>query len=421
MNPLVLKQKLGSLALAPDGVIQIRPNYRLNLLAIDARNVESTKALLQLKNLGAVKVQTYEPPPPSASAGIIRGVSADIEDGYLLAPMREKASAIQAQRCGRCGGDNGVNECAAEQPKCTNCKKRHDAASKVCAIYKVERQITNYKSSKNVNYTSAKSAIQNDQEAKLLQTPQQLPQYSLDRALSLLVLQQLPQTKRPFKRSGPANPKAHSRDKPDERFTRQKPRCLLRRRGATTPQPAAIAIGADHSINVSGEDQRTAEKGPSLPSATNAWIAVIKFRLAPNRDLVDCDLILAHRCELSEKQRTREESQLYEVWVGTARPRLASILGFGSPEQRVTFTSADDVPSVKRRAAEFEIESWDLRRWTAERIAGSGLKQRKGSESGAASIVNITVSHINERLGHLLAGMNKHRGLTLAKLELCSQ
>ncbi|KAG0417037.1 hypothetical protein HPB47_005935 [Ixodes persulcatus] len=66
MNPLVLKQKLDSVA--PDGVIQIRPNYRLHLLAIDARNVESTKALLQLKNLGTVQVQTYEPPPPSASA-----------------------------------------------------------------------------------------------------------------------------------------------------------------------------------------------------------------------------------------------------------------------------------------------------------------------------------------------------------------
>lgn len=220
MNPLVLKQKLDSLA--PDGVIQIRPNYRLNLLAIDARNVESTKALLQLKNLGTVQVQTYEPPPPSASVGIIRGVSADIEDADLLAAMREKASVIQvrrlgkseivklvfatksspeyvtaghtrykvlpylekprqcpkcnrfghiastclkAQRCSRCGGDHGVNECAAEQPKCANCKKRHDATSKVCAIYKVERQISNYKSSKNVNYTSAKSAIENDQEA----------------------------------------------------------------------------------------------------------------------------------------------------------------------------------------------------------------------------------------------------------------
>ncbi|KAG0421821.1 hypothetical protein HPB47_002304, partial [Ixodes persulcatus] len=124
MNPLVLKQKLDSVA--PDGVIQIRPNYRLNLLAIDARNVESTKALLQLKNLGTVQVQTYEPPPPSASVGIIRGVSADIEDADLLAVMREKSSVIQA---------------------------------------------------------------------KLLQTPQQLPQYSLDQALSLLVLQLLPPKK----------------------------------------------------------------------------------------------------------------------------------------------------------------------------------------------------------------------------------
>ncbi|KAG0428755.1 hypothetical protein HPB47_024270 [Ixodes persulcatus] len=36
-------------------------------------------------------------------------------------------------------------------------------------------------------------------------------------------------------------------------------------------------------------------------------------------------------------------------------------------------------------------------------------------------IVNLIVGHINERFGHLLADMNKHRGLTLAKLELCSQ
>ncbi|KAG0412729.1 hypothetical protein HPB47_010120 [Ixodes persulcatus] len=50
------------------------------------------------------------------------------------------------------------------------------------------------------------------------------------------------------------------------------------------------------------------------------------------------------RCELSEKQRVRDESQVYEVWVGTARPRLASFVGVGSLEQRVTFTSADDVP-----------------------------------------------------------------------------
>ncbi|KAG0432443.1 hypothetical protein HPB47_020840 [Ixodes persulcatus] len=49
-------------------------------------------------------------------------------------------------------------------------------------------------------------------------------------------------------------------------------------------------------------------------------------------------------CELSEKQRVRGESQVYEVWVDTVRPRLASFLGAGSPEQRVTLMSNDDVP-----------------------------------------------------------------------------
>ncbi|KAM7291320.1 putative nuclease HARBI1 isoform X2 [Ixodes scapularis] len=38
-----------------------------------------------------------------------------------------------------------------------------------------------------------------------------------------------------------------------------------------------------------------------------------------------------------------------------------------------------------------------------------------------SSSVNLIVGHINERFGHLLADMNKHRWLTLAKLELCSQ
>ncbi|KAG0416185.1 hypothetical protein HPB47_006642, partial [Ixodes persulcatus] len=49
LNPLVLKKKLEDVA--PDSIIQIRPNYRLNLLALDTRNVESTKALLRLKSL----------------------------------------------------------------------------------------------------------------------------------------------------------------------------------------------------------------------------------------------------------------------------------------------------------------------------------------------------------------------------------
>ncbi|KAG0415356.1 hypothetical protein HPB47_007468 [Ixodes persulcatus] len=67
---------------------------------------------------------------------------------------------------------------------------------------------------------------------------------------------------------------------------------------------------------------------PSIIQTETSWIATCYCR---------------RRCELSEKQRVRDQSPVYEVWVGTARPRLASFQGFGSPEQRVTFTSGKQV------------------------------------------------------------------------------
>lgn len=224
MNPLALKQMLENLA--PDGVIQIRPNYRLNLLAIDARNIESTKSLLQLKKLGTIQVQTYEPAPPSSNVGVIRGVSTEITDADLWASIREKAPVIQVrrlgkteavklvfstrtspeyvfvghtrysvlsylekprqcpkcnrfghlastcsktQRCSRCGGEHVVSECEAKQPRCINCKRGHDATSRNCPAYKAEKQITNYRSSNNVDYTSAKTVITNEQKVRGLE------------------------------------------------------------------------------------------------------------------------------------------------------------------------------------------------------------------------------------------------------------
>ncbi|KAG0429367.1 hypothetical protein HPB47_023682 [Ixodes persulcatus] len=98
LNPLVLKKKLEDVA--PEGIIQIRPNYRLNLLALDTRNVESTKALIRLKSLGPVQVMTYEPPPPSAYVGVIRGVSTEIADAELCAALRGEAPVIRVRRLG---------------------------------------------------------------------------------------------------------------------------------------------------------------------------------------------------------------------------------------------------------------------------------------------------------------------------------
>ncbi|KAM7303423.1 uncharacterized protein ISCGN_013381 [Ixodes scapularis] len=224
LNPLVLKEKLDSLA--PDGIIQIRPNYRLNLLALDTRNLESTKAILQLKNIGPLQVHTYEPTPASSSVGVIRGVSVEIADDDLWASIRVKSPGTQArrlgksevvklifttgtppdhvyvghtryqvlpylekprqclkcnrfghiastctkaQKCSRCGADHDTSKCETQKPKCINCKKSHDATSRNCPTYKAEKQISNYKSSNNVDYSTAKSAIMSNPETDVVQ------------------------------------------------------------------------------------------------------------------------------------------------------------------------------------------------------------------------------------------------------------
>lgn len=59
VNPLKLLDKLDSLA--PDGVLRVRPNPRLNLLALDTRNNESTRSLLALTSVEGISVKTYEP------------------------------------------------------------------------------------------------------------------------------------------------------------------------------------------------------------------------------------------------------------------------------------------------------------------------------------------------------------------------
>lgn len=64
----------------------------------------------------------------------------------------------------------------------------------------------------------------------------------------------------------------------------------------------------------------------------------------PNRDLVDCDLILPARVRgFRETARSRRVAGLRSL--SRHREATSDLLpGFGSPEQQVTFTSADDVP-----------------------------------------------------------------------------
>ncbi|KAG0444688.1 hypothetical protein HPB47_013507 [Ixodes persulcatus] len=81
VNPLKLSEKLNDIA--PDGVILIRPNYRLNLLEIDTRNTESKKTLLKMTTLCGMKITVYEAHQRSSAIGIIRGVSQEITEADL--------------------------------------------------------------------------------------------------------------------------------------------------------------------------------------------------------------------------------------------------------------------------------------------------------------------------------------------------
>lgn len=58
-NLLALKNVLEYMA--PDGVLQIGPNYQLKLLAVDTRNADATACLLKVKTVQGIPVQAYEP------------------------------------------------------------------------------------------------------------------------------------------------------------------------------------------------------------------------------------------------------------------------------------------------------------------------------------------------------------------------
>ncbi|XP_077547664.1 uncharacterized protein LOC144159881 [Haemaphysalis longicornis] len=81
-NPLAVKDGLETLA--PDGVLQVRPNNRLNLLAIDTRNADATERLLIISNIAEIPVRAYEPRPSKCGVGVIRGVAKDITPPEIL-------------------------------------------------------------------------------------------------------------------------------------------------------------------------------------------------------------------------------------------------------------------------------------------------------------------------------------------------
>lgn len=214
-NPLALKEGLESLA--PDGVLQVRPNYRLNLLAIDTRNADATERLLKISSIAGVRVQAYEPRPSNCGVGVIRGVTTDLSNSDILSALRVRVPVKSARRlgktsesvqivfatetvpehviigytryrvynyvetprqckkcqcfghvavvcklslrCPRCGGSHDRAGCSAEKVCCPNCSKKHESTPAQCSARRDQKAIFKLKTANNTDYKSVKSAF----------------------------------------------------------------------------------------------------------------------------------------------------------------------------------------------------------------------------------------------------------------------
>lgn len=214
-NPLMLKASFE--LVAPDGVLQLRPNYRLNLLAVDTRNVDATACLLKITSIMGIPVEAYEPRPNNCAAGVIRGVPVEISDAeikvnllhrtpvktvrrlgktsqsilivfntdtkpehvilgytrYTVYDYTEKpkqcsrcqrfghiaGTCNRKVRCARCGGDHDRADCKAEELRCPNCRQTHEAAHASCPALRQEKNIYKYKNLNKVDYKAAKAAV----------------------------------------------------------------------------------------------------------------------------------------------------------------------------------------------------------------------------------------------------------------------
>ncbi|CAN7937988.1 unnamed protein product, partial [Ixodes hexagonus] len=212
LNPLKLKDTFEGTA--PDGVIMVRPNHRLNVLALDTRNIESTKALLKLTSLGGIAVYAYEPRPQDSVIGILRDVDKAVTELELETALRAKVPVISVRRlgssevvkvvfgttppeyvtvgytrfkvypyfenplqcskchrfghvkgvceespcCTRCAGQHDPTHCEAET-KCKNCRKTHEATSRQGPVYITEKAVLHNRRENNVDYMTAKAAI----------------------------------------------------------------------------------------------------------------------------------------------------------------------------------------------------------------------------------------------------------------------
>ncbi|KAH7932212.1 hypothetical protein HPB51_029445 [Rhipicephalus microplus] len=149
LNQLALKTAFEE-GCSSDGVLQVRPNERLNLLAVDTRNADASERLLKISSIAEVLVQAYEPRRSNITVGVIKGVPVDLDQADILAALLQRAPVRLQARCSRCSGNHDRSSWENEEPQGPNCKKKHESTSAHCLILRKEKRIHNYKVENNV-------------------------------------------------------------------------------------------------------------------------------------------------------------------------------------------------------------------------------------------------------------------------------
>ncbi|KAG0445089.1 hypothetical protein HPB47_023913 [Ixodes persulcatus] len=93
-----LKLSLALEKMFPECILEIRFNNRLNLIAVDVRNGQTTRGLLRCTVLCGIKVRAYEPLPRHCATGVIRDVDTTLTDEEIANNLRSPENRAKVQR-----------------------------------------------------------------------------------------------------------------------------------------------------------------------------------------------------------------------------------------------------------------------------------------------------------------------------------
>ncbi|KAG0424617.1 hypothetical protein HPB47_028173 [Ixodes persulcatus] len=210
--------------LCPECIVQIRPNERLNLIAVDVRNGFTTRTLLKCTRLCGLPVKAYEGLAGPTVEGVIKNVDAALPEAKIAGRLQSDTEIARVRRfgssesvwitfrgsklpshvllgrvphpvmefhhrpiqCNRCGGfghyavtcrrsvacsrcgekhptidEKTKQKCTSTTIKCVNCGEQHEATSPKCQKWKNERDILHYSKVNSVDLRTARAAIQN--------------------------------------------------------------------------------------------------------------------------------------------------------------------------------------------------------------------------------------------------------------------